>query len=109
MIYTTPKGREKGEVDVVWVEEATQKAFSIAEIKWTDRFAENPTELKSVLHFLENNKDIKKIIVTSKTMTTKYQLSEGYILFIPSAVYAYWVSDALFRNQKYELLYPAPL
>ena len=103
------KGREKGEVDVVWVEEATQKAFSIAEIKWTDRFAENPTELKSVLHFLENNKDIKKIIVTSKTMTTKYQLSEGYILFIPSAVYAYWVSDALFRNQKYELLYPAPL
>ena len=47
------KGRDKGEVDIVWLEETTQKAISMAEVKWTDRFAENPTELKSVFHFLE--------------------------------------------------------
>ena len=98
------KGRDKGEVDMVWLEEASQKAFSLVEIKWTDRFAENPTELKSVFHFLENNKEIKKIIVTSKTVKTHYQLTEGEIVFIPSAIYAYWVSDFLFRNKRKELL-----
>ena len=101
------KGRDKGEVDIVWVEEATQKAFSMVEIKWTDRFVDNPTELKSIYYFLQNNSDIRKIIVTSKTKFSQYQLSKcGSILFVPSAIYAYWVSDFLFRNKKREMLYP---
>lgn len=99
------KGRDKGEVDIVWVEQATQKAFSLAEIKWTDRFAENPTELKSLFHFLENNHDMRKIIVTTKTRTGKYQHPEGNILFVPSAIYAYWVSAYLFKNKRRNLLY----
>ena len=40
------KGRDKGEVDIVWVDAATQKAFSLAEIKWTDKFFEDPCQLK---------------------------------------------------------------
>lgn len=99
------KGREKGEVDIVWVEQATQKAFSLAEIKWTDRFVDNPTELKSLYRFLENNKEIRKIIVTSKTQFGMYCLSNGNILFVPSAIYAYWISAFLFKNRKRELLY----
>ena len=98
------KGRDKGEVDMVWLDDATQKAISLVEIKWTDRFAENPTELKSVCYFLGLNNGIKKIIVTSKTMTTRYRLSENEVCFIPSALYAYWVSDFLFRNRRGELL-----
>lgn len=89
---------------MVWLDDATQKAISLVEIKWTDRFAENPTELKSVCHFLGLNNGIKKIIVTSKTMTTYYRLSENEVSFIPSALYAYWVSDFLFRNRRGELL-----
>lgn len=89
---------------MVWLDEATQKALSLVEIKWTDRFAENPTELKSVCHFLELNKGIKKIIVTSKTMTSRYRLFEDDVYFVPSAIYAYWVSDFLFRNRRSELL-----
>lgn len=99
------KGREKGEVDIVWVEQATQKAFSMAEIKWTDRFVDNPTELKSLYRFLENNKEIRKIIVTSKTKFGMYSLSNEDILFVPSAIYAYWISAFLFKNKKRELLY----
>ena len=99
------KGRDKGEVDIVWVEQATQKAFSLAEIKWTDRFAENPTELKSLFHFLENNHEIRKIIVTTKTRMGKYQHAKGDILFVPSAIYAYWVSAYLFKNKRRGLLY----
>lgn len=99
------KGREKGEVDVVWVDEATQKAFSLAEIKWTDRFVENPTELKSLCRFLENNHDIRKIIVTTKTRSGDCRLQDENVLFVPSAIYAYWVSAFLFKNKKRELLY----
>ena len=36
----------KGEVDIVWVDAATKKAFSLAEIKWTDKFFEDPCQLK---------------------------------------------------------------
>ena len=99
------KGREKGEVDIVWVDQATQKAFSLAEIKWTDRYVENPTELKSLYRFLENNQDIRKIIVTTKTQFGLYHLPNGNILFVPSAIYAYWISAFLFKNKKRELLY----
>lgn len=98
------KGREKGEVDIVWVNQATQKAFSLAEIKWTDRFADNPTELKSLYRFLENNHDIRKIIVTTKTKMAKYQQATGDFLFVPSAIYAYWISAYLFKNQRKDLL-----
>ena len=86
------KGREKGEVDLVWTNPATQKAFSLVEIKWTDRFADAPTELKSLYHFLDNNPGIREIIVTSKTISKVYDSPKGQILFIPAALYAYWIS-----------------
>ncbi len=94
------KGREKGEVDLVWVSSATQKAYSAAEIKWTDRFARNPTELKSLINFINVNKGLRKIIVTTKTETGIYHLDGGEnILFVPSALYSLWIVDHLF-NQK---------
>ena len=97
-------GREKGEVDLVWTDPATQKAFSLAEVKWTDRFYENPTELKSLNKFLESNSDIRKIVVTTKSKTGAYDTPHGKILFVPSAIYAYWVSDYLCKNKKIQLL-----
>lgn len=99
-------GREKGEVDMVWTDSATQKVFSLAEVKWTDRFYENPTELKSLNKFLESNRDIRKIIVTTKSKTGTYDTPHGKILFIPAAIYAYWVSDFLYKNKRTQLLTP---
>ena len=97
-------GREKGEVDLVWTDPATQKAFSLAEVKWTDRYYENPTELKSLNKFLELNRGLRKIIVTTKNKTGAYDSPYGKILFIPAAIYAYWVSDFLFKNKRAQLL-----
>lgn len=94
------KGRTKGEVDIVWVDMATQKAVSVAEIKWTDRFAENPTELKSLHTFLSSNHSVRKIFVTSKTRFGKYDTPEGKILFIPVAIYSYWISNFLYHSKK---------
>ncbi len=98
------KGREKGEVDLVWVSPATQKAYSVAEVKWTDRYAKNPTELKSLLKFVNANPGLRKIIVTTKTETGKYHLDAGEdILFVPSALYSLWIVDYLFNHKHIEL------
>lgn len=94
------KGRNKGEVDIVWVDMATQKAVSVAEIKWTDRFFENPNELKSLYSFLSLNPGIKKIFVTTKTRFGTYDIPEGKILFIPVAVYSYWISTFLYHSNR---------
>lgn len=94
------KGRSKGEVDIVWVDMATQKAISLAEIKWTDRFAENPTELKSLYSFLSLNPSVKKIFVTSKTRFGPYDIPEGKIMFIPVAIYSYWISNFLYHSKR---------
>lgn len=97
-------GREKGEVDIVWVDPATQKPYSLAEIKWSDRFAEKPMELKSLFKFLENNRDINNNLVTSKTITTRYEQNGVGIQFVPAALYAYWISAYLYAGKKTDLL-----
>lgn len=98
------KGREKGEVDIVWVNQATQKASSIAEIKWTDRFAKNPTELKSLLSFVNANKGLRKIIVTSKTEIGSYNLDAGEtIIFIPAALYSLCVMGSTLKSNNAQL------
>ncbi|MBO5053552.1 MAG: ATP-binding protein [Muribaculaceae bacterium] len=98
------KGREKGEVDIVWVNQATQKASSIAEIKWTDRFAKNPTELKSLLSFVNANKGLRKIIVTSKTEISSYNLDAGEtIIFIPAALYSLCVMGSTLKSNNAQL------
>lgn len=94
------KGRSKGEVDIVWVDMATQKAVSVAEIKWTDRFVENPDELKSLYSFLSLNSGIKKIFVTSKTRFGTHDIPEGKVMFIPVAIYSYWISTFLYHSNR---------
>ncbi len=94
------KGREKGEVDIVWTDSITQKAFSLAEIKWTDRYYDKPSELKSLSKFIEANKEIRKIIVTTKSKSGVIDTDFGKTLFIPAAIYAYWVSASLYKNKK---------
>ncbi len=100
------KGRDKGEVDIVWVDDATQKPYSLTEIKWSDRFADSPHELKSLHRFLENNRGEMRVIVTTKTKSSIWNGEDYNIFFLPSALYAYWVSDYLYKNRKAELLNP---
>lgn len=98
------KGREKGEVDIVWVDSASQKPFSLAEIKWTDRFYEDPSQLKSLRKFLEAKEGIRKVIVTTKSKLGSATIDGKTLLFIPSALYAYWVSKYLFEEKTDQIL-----
>ena len=100
------KGRDKGEVDIVWVDAATQKVFSLAEIEWTDKFFEDPSQLKSLRKFLAANDGIRKIIVTTKSKRGKAIVDDNMFLFMPSALYAYWVSRYLFEKKANQILFP---
>ena len=58
-------------------------------------------------YFLNNRGNIK-VVVTTKTKTSVWKDDDYNIFFIPSSIYAYWVSDYLYKNRKAELLQIAP-
>ncbi|MFI3314111.1 MAG: ATP-binding protein [Rikenellaceae bacterium] len=93
-------GKEKGEVDLVWLDTASQTAYSAAEIKWSDRYFDHPMELKSLEKFLTQNRNVTKIIVTSKSKRGTKECSFGNLIFVPSAIYAYWISDFDYRQKQ---------
>ena len=88
------------------VEASSQKAFSLAEIKWTDKIYGDPSQLKSLRKFLEVNDGIRKIIVTTKSKLGSSTIYGNTFLFIPSALYAYWVSKYLFEEKTNKILLP---
>ncbi|MDE5976341.1 MAG: ATP-binding protein [Muribaculaceae bacterium] len=97
------RGREKGEVDLVWTNRATQKACFATEIKWTDRYFENTAELKSLKGFLENNPDLKKAIVTTKTVWGEKEIAGRKVIFVPASIYAFGVSKMIHKKRESKL------
>ena len=86
------KGREKGEVDIVWTNNVSLKTERVTEIKWSNRFFENPRNLKSLKYFLELNREIKDIVVTTKDELGNAEIEGRNVSFIPSSLYAYHIS-----------------
>jgi predicted AAA+ superfamily ATPase len=79
-----------GEVDLVAVAPTTQKASWAVEVKWSDRFCENPGELKNVIGFCRSNA-LDSVQVTSRTKTVSCQVSGVKIHFVPASIYCYTV------------------
>ena len=64
------------------------------------------TPFKLLRKFLELNDGIRKIIVTTKTKLGSSTMDGNTFLFIPSALYAYWVSKYLFEEKAHQILLP---
>jgi len=81
-----------GEVDMVGLDEKKRKAIWALEIKWSNRYADDPGSLKSLLQFLEKNKLSAAMVTTiDKSATLDYKDKQLY--FVPAAVYAYVVGS----------------
>ena len=91
------KGPAPGEVDIVGVNIAKQKADWAVEVKWSDRYFDKPGELKSLLYFTENN-HLERALVTSLTKRGVKKLRTVRLEFIPSAIYAYTVGYNRFKT-----------
>lgn len=79
-----------GEVDMIGIDEKNLKANWALEIKWSNRFVENPRELKSLLRFCEEGKLDRALVTTIDKQTIKTE-NHIEIQFFPAASYAYTV------------------
>lgn len=82
--------KQQGEVDIVGMDAARQKPYWAVEVKWSDRYAEHPEELSSLLYFMPKT-NLNHALVTTKTAIVRHTLSVGEMQFIPVACYAYIV------------------
>ena len=87
-----------GEVDMVGLDEKKLKPIWALEIKWSNRFYEEPGELKSLLQFCENNKLNSALITTIDIEGVREQ--KGIQLnFVPASIYAYVVGNNMLEQK----------
>lgn len=82
------RGRSNGDVDFVRLNMLTQKPERAVEVKWSNRYYRQPSELKSLLTFMMGNK-LKEAVVTSVSESGTREMECGTIHFVPTALYAY--------------------
>lgn len=87
------------EVDMVGMDIAYQKPKWAVEIKWSDRYVEQTSELKALLNFIGNNQ-LPSALVTSISKYAYKEMKSVGIQFIPSALYAYIVGDNTIKYRK---------
>ncbi len=81
---------QNGEVDMVGIDEKRLKPAWALEIKWSNRYYENPGELKSLLSYCEKNK-LDSAIATTIDKEGVKDVSGLSLRYIPAALYAYAV------------------
>jgi len=87
----------QGEVDIVSLG-PEQKPLWAVEVKWTDRFAERPWELKSLIRFCRSN-DLRDMTVTTKTVSVEHIVDGIRIRFVPASIYCYTVGYNIVRGK----------
>ncbi|MDO5664002.1 MAG: ATP-binding protein [Bacteroidia bacterium] len=83
-------GRSAGEVDIVKLNNVTQKPLWASEVKWSNRYFDYPAELKSLLKFMDNNK-LNTAVVTSIDKQGIREMERVNLFFMPTALYSYIV------------------
>jgi len=89
-----------GEVDIVQLNRKSQKPDWLVEVKWTDRYFERPSELTSLISFVDEHQDefIARPVVTTRTKRGAKKAAGHEIEFIPAALYCFVVSRNLIEG-----------
>lgn len=95
-----------GEVDIVNVG-GDQRAKWAVEVKWSDRFATHPRELRSLLQFCRTN-SLRSVVVTSRTITTQVDCDGVLLNFVPASAYCYNVGYNLIVHKRRQREVTAP-
>lgn len=98
-------GRTEGEVDMVNINDSTQKPFWCVEIKWSNRYFNKPAELKSLTEFCNKNK-LTSALITTIDINNELEFKDVKLLFVPAAIYAYVVGvRTLEQKMQYRSLF----
>ncbi len=89
----------KGEVDMIGLDKKNLKPLWALEIKWSDRYAANPRELKSLIHFCLENK-LEQALVTTIAIQQVTEYNGITLTFIPASAYAYTVGANTLSTTK---------
>ncbi|RLD56021.1 MAG: ATP-binding protein [Bacteroidetes bacterium] len=93
-------GRFQGEVDMVGLSPQNFKPLWALETKWSNRYFDNPGELKSIMNFCKSN-NIKSALVTTIDKSGSKNMNELKLHFLPSALYAYTVGKNTIIKRQY--------
>lgn len=80
--------KSHGEVDIVQIDNKLLKPHRCVEVKWSNRYYDKPTELKSLIRFCEQNK-FNATLVTTINITGNKTLGDLNVTYVPASVYAY--------------------
>ncbi len=89
----------QGEVDMVGLSDSSLKPIWALEIKWSNRYFEKPSELKSLYKFCTEN-NLASPIVTSISKEGIVKYKEKSFQFIPASAYAYTVGRRTLEKKK---------
>ncbi len=87
---------QKGEVDMVGVNAATMKPDWAVEVKWSNRFFEDPHQLSALLKFCNRN-DLKSALVTTIDKSGYKTVDGVNLTFSPASTYVYTVGKRVFQ------------
>jgi hypothetical protein len=92
---------DAGEVDIIWLDLATQTPDWCVEVKWSDNPCSDSRLLKGVIAYAKNN-EINNVRVTTKTVSKTGIFDDVEIEFLPSAVYAYALGANILSEESLE-------
>jgi len=91
---------QKGEVDMVKLDDKNFKPQWAVEIKWSNQFYEKPGDLKPLLQFLKDN-NLQTALVTTIDKEGTKEIDNLKLKYIPASVYAYTVGkNTILQKQK---------
>lgn len=93
------QGKQQGEVDIVGLDIAKQKPTWAVEIKWSNKFFNNPGDLVSLSYFLNTN-SMTEALVTSINESGTKEINNVKLHFMPVACYAYTVGENTLNQVK---------
>ena len=89
----------QGKVDMVGISEKTLKPAWALEIKWSNRFLEKPSGLKSLVKFCKENK-LKNALVTTIDKEGVLKIEDISIQYVPASTYAYTIGRNTLIKKK---------
>ena len=92
---------QNGEVDIVMLG-PKQKVEWAVEVKWSDRYCENPQELEGLISFCHQNR-LKNVLVTSKTKMLTCKINGITVPFEPTSTYCYTLGYNIIHGKQSRL------
>ncbi len=91
---------KSGEVDLVTLNEKL-KPESAVEIKWSNRFVENPKELKSLFSFMKKHNIHSYVTTIDKSVY--YDFDDDLILFVPSSIFCLVTGSSMLKEREKDI------